>query len=275
MKFAVGVTLYNPEREQVERLVRLTESFDKVFLFDNSDRDVCGFEIPVSEKIHLISENGNRGLPYAFNKIIQQCTAFDFLCTMDQDSLFEADDISKMKTFIETSVDIRHIGVVAPFIDYGHQKYAVSDKLEKKTWVITSGSFVNLKVLRDEGVAYDDAYFIDKFEIDLCQQLLKRGFSVLMYHGATLHQALGEESGHNHPNHNELRHYYIFRNRFYFNNKWHYGFVKFFLNVTQTLRHVTLITLYENKKLVKLKMLKTAFYDYRHQIMGKKECPKR
>lgn len=267
VKFAAGVTLYNPTKDELDNIALLGESFERIFLFDNSEP---GYKKPTfvfDEKFEVLTENRNQGLPYAFNAIVARCTNFDFLCTLDQDSKFSPLNINKIKQYI-TTLD-SEIGVVAPFVDYGYEKIQPCDKTESKSWVITSGSFVNLKVLRKENIRYDENYFIDKFEIDLCEQLRNRKYPILMFYGSTLHQSLGEENGHRHSNHGVIRHYYLFRNRFYFNNKWHKGFKKYYLNILQTARHLYLILMYEEHKTRKIKTLHKAFRDYKEGRMGK------
>lgn len=268
MKYAAGITLYNPTKSQISHIKEYSNSFDLVILYDNSEPD---YEKPsydiIGNKFRILTQNENKGLPFAFNAIIDECDAFDYLCTLDQDSTFSEEDIKSMKDYIETISNQRNIGIIAPFIDYGFGSHEKNQNLEIRKWVITSGSFVNLDVLRKENIRYDNAYFIDKFEIDLCEQLRRRGYVVAMYHNSVLHQELGEASGHRHPNHNSLRHYYLFRNRFYFNSKWYTGLYKSFLNVAQTIKHVCLITLYEDRKVEKIKQLYIAYRHYRRKKM--------
>lgn len=269
MRIAAGITLYNYTNDQVQRIREYSKSFDKVFLFDNSEVDYPKPNLELDDSFVVISGGGNKGLPYAFNSIIDRCGEYDFLCTLDQDSVFLTEDINKIKQYLESYKEKDNLGVIAPYIDYGCARYTLSQCVEKKRWVITSGSFVNLNVLRKEKVCYDNAYFIDKFEIDLCEHLLSLGYNVFMYYGSVLHQSLGEDSGHNHPNHSALRHYYLFRNRLYFNNKWHGIVTRYFLNIAQTLRHELLILLYEKKKWDKMLKLLPAIVDYYKGNMGK------
>ncbi len=269
MKFAAGIILYQPTKSQLENANCLALSFDKLFLFNNSENGYLFPEVSFHSHVEIIEGNGNKGLPYGFNSIIERCDNYDFLCTLDQDSIYNGEDILRIKEKIETISKIDEIGIIAPYIDYGYGNHHPSERLEDKRWVITSGSFVNLKVLREERLCYDEAYFIDKFEIDLCEQLKRKEYRVLMYHGATLHQRLGEESGHHYPNHSELRHYYLFRNRFYFNKKWHKSYVRISLNIAQTLRHMLMILLYEDNKINKIEKFIKAYFDFKDGLMGK------
>lgn len=269
MRFAVGVTLYNPHKEQIDNIALLAENFDKVFLFDNSEPDYIKPNYPSSDKFEILSYNENVGLSKAFNCIMDHCNDFDFLCTMDQDSKFYADDIHQIQSYIKNT-DTTSMGIIAPYIDYGSGKHQQKKTIESKSWVITSGSFVNLNVVRKFNLKYDEKYFIDKFEIDMCEQIKQVGGCIIMYHKSVLHQELGEKSGHKHPNHSPLRHYYLFRNRFYFNNKWHSGICGILLSILQTVRHLCLIVMYEKNKIKKTKVLLDAYFDYKHNKLGKK-----
>ena len=176
MKYAVGVTLYNPTDQQLERANKLSDLFDKVYLFDNSEPYYKIPRISSEENVVIITEGENMGLPYAYNKIIERCGDCDILCTLDQDSIFLKEDIEKLKLKVETCDAFEEIGIIAPYIDYGFGRHKAEDRIENKRWVITSGSFVNLDIIRKEKMKYDEAYFIDKFEIDLCESLLRKEY---------------------------------------------------------------------------------------------------
>ena len=271
MLFAAGITLYNPSEKQIENALGYSDYFDRIFLFDNSDDGICRKgKMDAIDKVVYLDGNGNNGLPYAFNRILEKCVGYDFLCTLDQDSLFSGPDIEHIKKYIENKIDIKKCGIISPYVDYGIRTYTLSESIESKKWVITSGSFVNLNIIRKEELSYDENYFIDKFEIDLCQQLIVKDYEVLMYYGSVLHQELGDSNGHTHTNHSPLRHYYLFRNRFYFNKKWYKGIKRIFLNVAQTIRHLCLILLYENDKTRKIYQFVEAIKDFKNLKFGKK-----
>ena len=270
MKFVAGITLYHPTSSQIEKLKDYSASFDYVFFFDNTDSPDSSCPSENVGNIIVLGDGVNHGLSYAFNCILKQpeCVDADFLCTLDQDSVFTPDDIRAMKEFLEARQSCAKTGIVGPYIDYGYDSAHDEDKVELRPWVITSGSFVNLNALYSENFLYDENYFIDKFEIDLCMQFRMKGYSILMNHNAVLHQTLGEYSGHRHPNHSVVRHYYLFRNRFYFNKKWYKPIKRWALDFLQTCKHLSLILLYENEKLSKIKMLVKAFSDFAQNRMG-------
>ena len=97
MKFAAGITLYNPNREQLERLNLLSKSFCHVFAFDNSEPCYQKPEVMMNENVAIFTEGENKGLSYAYNTIINKCDNYDYLCTLDQDSTFTKEDIPEIK----------------------------------------------------------------------------------------------------------------------------------------------------------------------------------
>ncbi len=271
LRFAAAITLYNPTPDMIERANAFLKCFDKVFVYDNSDRPsecIAG----LSDEIVYLGGKGNAGLPHAFNCVLQdeRLAYYDYLCTLDQDSIFPCGEVEKMKRFIaENGELLAGASMVAPFIDYGGETPSGGAEYAEKPWVITSGAFLNLSVIFSGGFSYDEKYFIDKFEIDLCMQTIRRGYKIYMYYGAVLKQRLGEESNHKHPNHSPLRHRYLFRNRLYFNRKFHSPLKRWVLNCLQTARHIALILLYERKKGKKVSAFFKGVADYRKGRMGK------
>lgn len=272
MRFAAGITLYDPTYQELKQIAKYGNSFDKIIIFDNSESDYGKLKFLFDDNFTILSKGENLGLSVAFNSIIKylENEEIDYLCTLDQDSEFRKEDISRIQKFLENTTN-DNIGVIGPYIDYGFGQHRYKRKIEKKPWVITSGSFINLNIVRKNNMYYDENYFIDKFEIDLCQQMINANYEVLMYHDSILHQNLGEKSGHKHPNHSPLRHYYLFRNRFYFNKKWFGRGKCIILDILQTIKHLGLIVLYEKDKWSKVKMLLIALVDFEKGKMGKYE----
>lgn len=75
----------------------------------------------------------------AYNKFLDECNT-DYLCTMDQDSIFLRDDIINMKRKIETCKN--DFALISPKIIYDDEKYMKRNEITKKSFVISSGSFL-------------------------------------------------------------------------------------------------------------------------------------
>ena len=164
----------------------------------------------------------------------------------------------------------RRVGIVAPYINYDNSSFRREEKEICVPWVITSGSFVNVKLICQNHLRYDEDYFIDRCEVDFCRQLVLKNYKIMLYMGAVLNQKLGDDNGSKHTSHNPVRHYYIFRNRFYYNKKFYSPFKRIFLNVAQTIKHLGHVLWFENDKVTKIKMLTIAYMDYKRGRMGKK-----
>lgn len=274
--FSCGVVLYNPTDSDLIEIKRYSELFDYVYVFDNTDTNYLDVyqksinELISCENIKYFSYKKNYGLSFAYNKFLDECNT-DYLCTMDQDSIFLRDDIINMKRKIETCKN--DFALISPKIIYDDEKYMKRNEITKKSFVISSGSFFNIDILKKNNLKFDENYFIDRVDADICMQLINSNLDIYEYDGAFLNQNLGQKNGHKHPNHSVLRNYYIFRNRFYFNNKY-FPKKKIILNVLQVLKHISLILLFENNKLKKIGMLFLAYSDYRNNNMGKFDCQK-
>lgn len=272
MKFDVAITLYNPECNILDKIKEYERVFDEIYLFDNTENINHMIELNnTSDKIHYFCNGENNGLPYAFNYVLKHLSdETDFLCTMDQDSVFNEKDIVLMKDMLEQN-KIDDLGILCPKVIYDYKQYSAKINVKKVKYCICSGSFVNMSVIRNFNIKYDENYFIDRFDIDICQEIVEHGYYIYQYDNAVLYQELGEKSQYKHSNHSVDRHYYIFRNRFYFNNKYIKNkFKKYLLNITQTIKHILLIVLYENKKIKKIKELKYSCIDYKNYHMGKR-----
>ena len=272
MLFACCVTLYNPDNNVIKRIENYIRLFDKIYLFDNTElenySDISRI-ISKLEGVEYITENKNKGLSYALNAIMNKALEgdYDYLCTLDQDSNFQTEDIIQIKKHLESTYSDNY-GIIGPHIIYHNEMYDKKDKLVDKRYIITSGGFINLRVIKKICIRFDENYFIDRVDVDFGRQIQIRGYRLGEYKGAVLYQQLGTSSGHDHPNHSPLRHYYIFRNRFYYNKKYYNYPIRFIVSLAQTAKHLILIILYESDKCEKITQLYYAYNDYRHDDMG-------
>lgn len=272
MKYAVALTLYNPTVENIDNLKNYINNFDEIFIYDNSNDNKEYKEfIPNNDKVHYFFNGKNDGLPHAFNEVLNSSYLNDchFLCTMDQDSYFQSSDIRKIKIFIEKNT-YKEVAIYAPYILYNDKSIVPKQKVIYKEWVICSGSFINLEIIRKHEVRYDEHYFIDRFEVDFCKQLRLLDYKIIVYTNSIMRQELGSDSGYRHPNHSPLRHYYLFRNRLYFNYKYYSRTKSFYLSLLQTIKHILLVLIFEEDKGMKLKACLYGFNDYRNKKFNKR-----
>ena len=272
MKVCCGVVLYNPTKDDINRIVEYSQSFEKVLLYDNSPVSIKNSELLNNTKIVYTNNLVNDGICIAINQLIEYCinNNYDFLCILDQDSIFKYDDINKMIMFINKKYSDK-IALYSPTIKYKHidsKKQTLNDCFETE-WVITSGSFINLSIVNKYNIRYDEKYFIDRCDLDFCKQIRNKGFKIVVNNHAYLYQELGSVGNSGFPEHSALRHYYMFRNRFYFNKKYYSLLKRIVLNIVQTINHLRTILFYESNKLKKCKQLVFAVYDYINNISGR------
>ena len=271
LKFGVGITFFYPSDENLLKVIELSQSFDKVYIYDNSSRKMP-YQTYLSniKNVHYITESKNNGLPKAFNKIIDiSIKQVDYLCMLDQDSRLENINITRLKEFI-CKHDQDNIGIIAPRIQYGTEKEVEKNMpafIEKK-WVIASGSFIRLKSIVEKKIYFDENYFIDRFDADFCKQLNLKKLKVIVYNFAQLKQNLGEQGYFNHSQHHAFRHYYIARNRLYFNMKYYSIPKALAISLLQTMHHFYYILLFEENKSKKMIMCIKGIIDYFSGHMG-------
>ena len=270
IKIAAAFVLYNPTDEDIKNVKNISINYDTVFVFDNTgkqDNNHLFFE----DKKYIFWGNGsNNGLAVLYNKAIFAANKknISWLTLFDQDSRIEKKDIIELINYAK-KCDQNKVAVVAPFVQYDGKKTSDSKKTKSVGWVINSGSTLNIRLLQSKGIAYDEAYFIDRLDKDFCMQIKERGLLIIQLKNTMLYQCLGLEIN-GRRNHSAIRHYYIFRNRFYYNQKWEKNILKRnVVTVLQTAKHVLLVLFNEENKISKVRMLPIAFEDYKNGQFGK------
>lgn len=272
MNIAICVVWYNPSTENIKKIVSLGKVYNKVFVIDNSNNK---HDIEQRNNIVYFWNGKNNGLSYSYNLALQKSleNKIDYLCVLDQDSDFLVNDINVMNSFIYEHLELlKNIAMIVPKIHYQHcdENVRVDEReFEQVEWAISSGSYHNVRLLKDNQIAYDENYFIDRCDADICMQIRRKKLEILQCNRAVLHQELGEANGHRHTSHTPLRHYYIFRNRLYYNKKYYSLLKKFILDIFQSIKHVSLILLFEDEKITKLSYCAKGYKDYRMSRMGK------
>lgn len=274
MKYAALVTLYNPSTNDIKKISEYINAFDRVYIYDNSsNNDAYKSILPTYDKLSYFFNGVNDGLCKAINNTITFCIKeeIDFLCTLDQDSQFDNNNISKIKELIN-SAEISDVALVVPKVVYNGKDEPLQNEndFEEVSFAISSGTFLNITLLAENtDLRYDEYYFLDRFEKDFCRQVYLKGYHIKKCNNSILRQSLGELKN-GYTTHNAIRHYYMFRNRFYYNKKFHNQWEAAILNILQTLRHITYILRAESDKKTKLSMCKYGYLDYKRNHGGRK-----
>lgn len=263
MNFAAGLTLFQPDIADIEYINALTGLVDKVYLYDNS-ADNSGYAQHIHPDCVYHFDGSNDGLSMAFNWCIDlaQADGMDHLLLLDQDSRYELSVLAKLLEQIKTEepdqrTALRTYNVQEPDGKiYSDQDNAVVPV----KCVITSGSILDLAVVRAHGLRYDEDLFVDHVDHAFCKQILDKGLQMVCYSQYVLSQQLGYLY-HGRVCHSAVRHYYMVRDLGYWNRKY-YGKFKTFYRSTRYLFRDIFVCLKEDKRWKKIRYALRGYFDY-------------
>ena len=270
-KIAALFVLYNPDVGEIQRIKRMSNWFEYIYIYDNTEKKDMFKHYFFEEKYIYLSSGRNDGLGRAYNHVIDRAVldGFDWLAIFDQDSQINAESIERIKSFINKNKNST-IAVVAPFIRYNGKSESQFSKTKYCKWVINSGSFVNLKLIKEKGISFDEYYFLDRLDRDFCKQIEMKDLTIVQLSDAVLNQQLGETLN-GRSVHSPLRNYYMARNRLYYNHKFYFIPKRWILNIVQTGRHIYGCLIDRKDTILKIKMIKSGIHDYMKGITGRKD----
>lgn len=258
MKFSICIVLYNPTEKDILQIRRYSEMniFEKIFIFDNSSTILQDMHLPHTEYIFL---NGNYGLSIPYNKLIEkEIDRRDFLCIMDQDSIFDYENISILIKYIENNAnDLSNVAIIGPEIlksNNNNNQFEQLPYCHEVAWTINSGSFLNLKVFSSYGLRYDEKIFLDGVDYEMGLQCKKHNLKVIVLSESKLIQNFGYSSKNNakFQKYAPFRYYLISKNRKYIYTK-HYGIMGLVFAQLKNFNLLFKIIRYEDSKFEKIK----------------------
>lgn len=195
MTFAAAIVTYNPDILRLkENIVNILDQFSCILIVDNFSHN--RFEIKKLcesySKVQFYQMSNNLGLSVALN---EACTAlmkqnFDWVMTLDQDSIIPADTLSKYKRVINVE---ENIGIISPIVIDRRRKYMnlkLQDNYCETEMAINSGSLINLEVWKAIG-CYDENLFIDLIDNDFCKRVTLYGYKIIRCNNIVLDQEFG------------------------------------------------------------------------------------
>ena len=190
-KIAAGIVLFNPEdlKRFNTSLESVLRQVDKVYIFDNSTiANSYSFSGPVA----YYTEEENKGIAYGMNRLMEaaQRDGFEWLITMDQDSVLPDNAISLYMTHIN---DVPNLAIICPQVIDSRRSYMEIKKepeIDYIDYCITSGSCTNIRAWEMVG-KYDEWLFIDLVDNDFCKRLIVSGFKILRLNKLVLDQEFG------------------------------------------------------------------------------------
>ena len=226
-------------------------------------------------KIVYINNHGNLGIATALNNGCKAAIkdGFEWSLTMDQDS--------KVTQFNERILkqlsSIKNAGLYYPTYIINGEKYEYKIlENNEPVIVMSSGNIINLAAYKEIG-GFEDKLFIDYVDFDYCIKLKQHGYNIEEAEGFTLQHELGKSFTKKNrffklmiTNHPVIRRYYITRNKLYMLEKYK-KFAPFYDNEKNTIvKEIVKIIFFEDQKIDKLKIMYTAYKDFRRNIFGKK-----
>lgn len=277
MTIYAGITFYEPEQSSVDYVLLLSNLFDRVIIFDNSEVKNTDLDQLFSnkEKYIYINNGKNLGLSIAYNTMIRYSldNKSQYLMLFDQDSCF---NITKVKNFLN---DIRKLdeNQKTNVMIYAMRTYFFDSELklidqngeyENTQFAITSGSCINIPLLAQAKIFYDENIFIDHLDYDFCSRVIKQNYKIMLCNKYCVKQQLGYKVK-NKICYSPIRFYYFTRDKLYLNKRNHTFPIYIYYNC-KTIAYIIFkkILLNEDKKIIKFKYFIKGFKDYLKKKTG-------
>ena len=272
MKLAVSVVLYNPSKENIDHLFSLGKIFDNVYILDNSN--VANDELVSKGNLHYIPYFENKGIAFALEDGLSRAIEDknDFLLTLDQDSVYPKDKHLEI-VYRLRQLDMSKDAVFALTTDHDYASRDNHDE-EKVTNCITSGNFLNLKIMKEHDIHFPVELFIDYVDFEFCRRVLSKDLNIIQSHQYYINHTIGSPLRKNIlgikftcMNHSPIRYYYRFRNAYYLKKQ----FPKFYKHLAFKTLFVDKLKmkLFEEDKKEKSKMIKCGIADAKKSKLGK------
>ena len=271
MDISAGIVLFNPD------IIRLKENISAVivqcthiYLVDNGSNNIDEVKRLLNQynqsKISILCNLENQGIAKALNQltIAAQKDGYEWILTLDQDSVSPSNIISEFKNYITC----QNVGMLCPVI-YDRNKGKEIKAKEGCTEIdecITSGSLLNIEAWNNIG-GFDENMFIDGVDFDICYRLRQNGYKILCIQSVVLLHELGRIEYHHFlfwrvlvKNHSAFRKYYIARNIIYTAKK-RRSTLLFVKGLLQEIKMLGIVVFYEEDKLNKSKCICRGIYD--------------
>lgn len=194
-KIAIGMVLFCPdERERLKLAIKKAISqADGIYIFDNSPEKNSDLSDIKEENVIYMTENKNKGIAYALNKIMARAKedGYKWVVTMDQDSILPDGLIEDYKRHL---YDNDNIAIICPQIIDKRRAYMKVSESETQEYIeecITSASCTNIEIWEKVG-RFDEWLFIDLVDNEFCKRLQINGYSILRLNKWVLDQEFGK-----------------------------------------------------------------------------------
>lgn len=279
------IITYNVDSRIKENIQELKQQVNEIIIIDNgSNNETINVLSKLAEEpqITLIKLENNMGIAYALNRGVAYAIkqGYQWILTLDHDSIVTKNMLNEMISVYSKLPNQKDIAMITPHhIEERHQDIII-DRLKAYEFVlteITSGALVKSEIYRDIK-KYDEKLFIDLVDHEYCLELNRLGYKILKVNTACLIHNLGETERRNilgiklsPTNHSSIRRYYMSRNRLYIWKKYYKYFPKWvLLDMRRAVSEFMKIILFEEQKIIKIKMITIGVMDYCKGQFGKK-----
>lgn len=282
LKIAGCVILYHPQMNAIDNILSYIDHVECLYIIDNGGGETVTAKFVNDPKVKIIRHKENKGIAYSLNEVLQAIVnEYDLLLTMDQDSRFLADSIKKYVDACDEIVWNTTLALGAKIIAAGTDIDIVENvEWEKAENMITSGNLISVKNALAIG-GFDEALFIDEVDSDFIYRGRENELTVLYNKcGIYLAHTVGRPEYHSFlghltkvQNHNKIRKYYMFRNRFVVLKK-HFRVIglrrawNYYIKANISLIRDTLF--FEDDTLGKLQYMMMGFIDFWCGRLGKR-----
>lgn len=275
-KILAAIVTYNPDLERLQKNINAIEpQVEHLIIVDNGSKNINLISRIKGEckiKIDLIENKENIGIASALNQALDYAykNNFDWILTLDQDSICDINMISEMKSQYEKE-DNKNIAIIAPNIldeNITLKPQDIKEGIEYTGPVITSGSLTKTNIAKNIG-GFVDNLFIDQVDFDFCLRLKDSGADILKVNRAIIYHQLGEISEHKlfgktitTTNHSPIRRYYYYRNLVYMyehHKENHKEWIN--LEIKHAIKNIPRIILFEKNKTDQIKSITKGILD--------------
>lgn len=194
MKIVAIVILYDTNIVELKKnILSYIDYVEKIIIWDNGsnfDQILINENLKEYEyKIIYKTEYKNKFIAYPLNQALKWAidNDYEYLLSMDQDSLFDGNDISK---YFDNIIKMSFNESIAIYGVNPNNYYLKQKDLVQAKWFITSGSVYDVNIIRKIGGFRED-YEIDCVDNEICYKANSKGYKCLIDTNCNLIQQFG------------------------------------------------------------------------------------
>jgi rhamnosyltransferase len=275
VKIATVVITFRPERAVIDKILGYTKYLDFLIVADNTDTEDLSdvFSRPANARLEYTGLMGNQGIASALNVAADRALelGYSWLLMLDQDSVLSETVYLALKKRVANQ-GAADVGIIsANQISRGSEfkQNAPRPEISEVDRLMTSGSVLNLDAYRKCG-RFEECLFIDHIDHEYCLRLQRAHYRTLQCATIVLEHSLGEVRQTivfgrtvSYIDHKPFRFYYFVRNGLYVGAKFFWYRPQFFQWVVlQIMKHLIKALLFQDQKLLRLRMFYCGLMDF-------------